>query len=529
MRKIFGYIKKCLCGVNGLLSILYFIFSFSAYAYTVQENQVIFLRWVVFVIVMALFACPFLLRSAKILIIPHSEDLSFQKNWALKWKIAFFSVPFLLFLLKYFIYYPTAMSSDSFEQYAQAVTNQYNDWHPVIQTLISIKIPLLITGGWIGSITLSQIILYSSVLAYSLTSILKYTNIKYTIIALLFVMFNPQTTNMAMYPWKDTLFAIASLLLMTYALHIYSSSGNWIRKPINMALFIVVIAITTLVRHNAVLFTVPLLFAVMFCIAKRRALIICISVAFLIAGIKVPLYSVLGVTSPDSRQVETLGLPLSIIGAVVKYAPEQLDPETREFAYQFANEDVWEDKYNYEGGFNSVKWEQRMNWNVIEEYGSQKVLSMAFRCTINAPKVAFKQIIKLTDVVYTVCDDYIYYEMPGIVINKQGITQQGSPLLQDLNAKVTYFIYVLFPWLFMYVGVMHFVLIIGVLAKYKLNKWSAWKNIFFILPVFFYNFGTTLLLSGPGDSSRFFFYTFLLMPTLLVLLFNIKTTKGERA
>ena len=35
-----------------------------------------------------------------------------------------------------------------------------------------------------------------------------------------------------------------------------------------------------------------------------------------------------------------------------------------------------------------------------------------------------------------------------------------------------------------------------------------------------YNFGSTLLLTGYDDAHRFFFYTYLLMPVLLVFLYK---------
>ena len=67
-----------------------------------------------------------------------------------------------------------------------------------------------------------------------------------------------------MFPLKDVSFAIGALLLLTYALQIYVTKGEWVRKPINMAFFIVAEVLTTLFRHNAVLFTVPLIAAVLF-------------------------------------------------------------------------------------------------------------------------------------------------------------------------------------------------------------------------------------------------------------------------
>ena len=79
--------------------------------------------------------------------------------------------------------------------------------------------------------------------------------------------------------------------------------------------------------------------------------------------------------------------------------------------------------------------------------------------------------------------------------------------------------------LFMSLGMIHLILILSVLSKCKLSKFSDWKKIFFILPVFFYNFGTTLLLTGIEDSVRFFFYTFLLIPLLLIFIYRTDEVK----
>ena len=96
---------------------------------------------------------------------------------------------------------------------------------------------------------------------------------------------------------------------------------------------------------------------------------------------------------------------MTIIGAVVTHTPEALDEETREFAYKVAPKEVWEEKYK-DGSYNAVKWDDRTNNNVIEEYGTQKVISMMFK-SINASKcVALTSLIKLTDANYSLTDDY---------------------------------------------------------------------------------------------------------------------------
>ena len=99
-----------------------------------------------------------------------------------------------------------------------------------------------------------------------------------------------------------------------------------------------------------------------------------------------------------------------------------------------------------------------------------------------------------------------------------GLEMKGIPVLQALFDKVSGVLNLTLPWLFMYVGAMHFVLIILILAKCSFRGRNGRRKILLVLPVFVYNLGTALLLSGVKDSSRYFAYTFWLMPLLAALL-----------
>jgi hypothetical protein len=63
-------------------------------------------------------------------------------------------------------------------------------------------------------------------------------------------------------------------------------------------------------------------------------------------------------------------------------------------------------------------------------------------------------------------------------------------------------------------------MIIALLSKTKLNSLKDWKKILLVLPFFFYNYSTAILLTDVYDSIRFFAYTYCLVPLLLVLLFK---------
>lgn len=511
-KKAWDYIE----GINGLLLILYCIFVFST-AVICSENftKSFFLTFFIFITVICVIICPMILRVLSKLEIKSPYIPAKQSVLS---KLLFYIIPFALFLLYYIAYYPGGFSNDSISQFGQTINGKYSDWHPVIQTLFAFKLPLALTGGWVGSITLFQIICFSAVLGYSFNALYKYTHPAYAVVSMLFVLLNPQLTTNSMYPWKDVSFAIGALLLLAYALQIYFSNGTWLESKLNTGLFIITAVLTTLFRHNALLFTVPLIIAVLLCTTKKRGLVVALSIIVLYIGVKVPLYSALNVEQPGERQVETLGVPMTVIGAVVTNDPDIRDEEILEFAYKVAPKEVWEQHYNY--SFNSVKWKDGTDTMVIEEYGAQRVIPMMLRCFKNAPVISSKALIKLTRAAYTLSDNYTFVYYPGISQNSFDIAQSGNNSISTLLKSYCSFASKTFPHLFMYLGSMHLLLIASVLAKCKLNCLKDWKKILFIIPVFAYNYGTTLLLSGVSDSIRFFFYTFTLVPLFLVFLYK---------
>lgn len=448
-----------------------------------------------------------------------STDAPLSRNEFLIFLVA----PLAVFGIHYIAFYPGAFSPDSISQYSQAVNGSYNDWHPFIHTFVAFKIPLVLTGGWIGSIVLMQILLFSAAVTYALITIRKYTNRKYSIVAMLYVLLNPQTGCIAMYPWKDVAFAIGTLLLISFCLRIYFTDGKWMDSVGRIAVFTVVFVLTTLFRHNAILFTAPLFLAVFFYVGRKRSIALALASLMLLGMVKGPVYTAAGVESPSRRQVETLGLPMAVIGAVVKDHPERLNAETQEFVYAVAPQEAWNEKYSY-GNYNSVKWDGRTNNDIIEQYGAAKVISMMIRCIKAAPLSAARGLLTLTDSVYTVTDIHESLCFPGITDNNYGIVSCGIGRLQQLIGLWTH-VHLMLPHIFNCLGILHLILIAFILSRCKINSIVSWKQVLFILPVFSYNYGTTLLLTGFWDVGRFFYYTFVLFPFLIA--FFLGKRNGE--
>ena len=459
---------------------------------------------------------PFCVRVVSGLQFPRRENSSGRG-----FRVFCYVLPLAVFLLYYAAYYPGCFSVDSINQYQQVLTNQYNDWHPVLQTLLAFKIPLLLTGGWVGSIMLFQVVAFAAVLGYCFSIMEGIAGRRFTLVTMAYILLNPLTGNIAAYPWKDTTFAIGALLSVGFAVRIFESGGSWLRRKRNFALFAAVLAVTTVCRHNGVLFTAPLLLAVFLQFDRKRVLALILAVAALVLLVKGPLYAALHVEQPGARQVETLGLPMTVIGGAVTMAPEKTDPDILDFAYRIAPKEVWEKSF-HRGSFNSIKWESSSDLSVIEEYGTGKILNMTWRCIRNTPYVSAVSILQLTEGLYAFTGRHPASITPAVNGgNPYGL--ELSPLIpgayEFINAAQSYVTKFL-PHVFLYYGTAHLILILTVLAKCRLNRLRDWKKILFVFPVFCYNFGTAVLLSGYEDIPRFFYYTLPVLPVLLLFFFR---------
>lgn len=451
------------------------------------------------------------------------ENTYLSKKQSIKWYFIFFIISISAMLIVYIAYYPGAYSFDSYNQYLQAVKNEYNDWHPIIQTLITHKLPIILTNGWFGSIALFQMLELSLALSYMSITVLKYAGKKFALITFLLVVFNPQTSKV-IYPWKDVTFAILTTVLMTIVLNCVMTKGEWMKNPVHSIFLIITLALDTMVRHNGVLFTLTLALCLLFILPKKRTVVIILCSLILIGAIKVPLYNALQVEKPGQRQTEVLGVPLSIIAHCVANDEDKLDDEILEFAYKIAPKEVYEQKYT-DVGFNTVKFQKGTNLDTIEEYGIKNVLRLSARCFAQAPKSAIRGFIKVTNPAYTLTNIYPYQDMPT-AYELDGFN--GVSSLQTICSNYIIYSLLLFPHIFKYTGAIHLLLIASILAKLKLKRKSYLKQLMLVLPLFVYNFGTMLLMTANTDGSRFFYYSYCILPLLLVLIYKKRdVSKGE--
>lgn len=463
-----------------------------------------------------IFVCPKLLRFTEELLINIEPDVvTLTTSQKKRFFIQAFFVSFFIFFIMYIAYYPGGFSDDQISQYSQAVNSKYDDWHPVLQTLFAFTLPLKLSGGWIGSIILFQIVIFSLALAYTSYTIAEYGYIKYAKFFLFYIMINPVTLGISLFAFKGVSFAIFAMLAMTFAVHIYFSKGQWLNNAFHMVIFLVVIVTATIFRHNAILFTLPLLIAVMLYVSWKKKFLLVAGFLFIIFLVRWPLYSYLKVTEPDLRVVETTGLPMTIIGDAVHETPQNIDKDILDFAYKLVPPEIWEKNYKT-GAFASVKYFNFKHLQFIEEAGYAKIFNMMLRCIIQSPIASLKGFCACTDIVYGIAGHIDYPIIPFVSQEGYGIEIKGIPFLQlifEIYVKLTRGF---LKHIFWHVGVLLLVLL--VLALIKVNNM---QKLFLVLPLFTYDFGTMLFLHA--NDFRYFYCTYLVAPLVyLVLLLRNK-------
>lgn len=514
MKKVWDYLE----GIKGILLILYVTFIVGADVFLSDYSDKVKVWLYILILIGAVIICPALIKLCRRIGIRYKAVLKTKKS-KICWFTLFFLVCAAVFGIYYAAYYPGAFSADSVTQYRQAVTGEYNNWYPVLHTLLGFTIPLKLTGGWTGSVVLFQLIAFSLAAAYAAYTVLRHSNIPYAVLSLAFILISPATAFISVYPWKDVPFAITALLAAAYAANAYFTKGEWLKKRSHIAAVVIVLVLATVFRHNALLFTLPMLIAMLLYLKRKAAVITAVCFVAAVILIEGPFYALLNVEQPGDRETEMLGVPVSVIGAVAARNPSALDDDVKEFIYSVAPSESWTDGYIM-GNFNTVKFRAGTDYHKISEAGAPKVIGYMLRCFVKSPKEAFTGLIAATDMVYTLSADDSHWSdfRPGIVGNEFGITYQYNPVANGIASFVTDRLNTFMKWIFWYIGAMNLILIVAAFAKFRFRVKAEWKRILPVLAMLLYNFGTMLLLSG--DDYRLFYYSFVITPVLLLLVFR---------
>lgn len=428
------------------------------------------------------------------------------------------AITFLFFCGYYFCQYPGGSSPDVGNQYSQALSGIYSDWHPVLHTLLFFTIPLNLTSLGFPLVVFLQILYFSLAFTY-LMSVLLRNGLKppFAILFCVFVWINPYLATYLMYPWKDLALTIFAVVLIAQYIQIVCSNGVWLEKKMNSAAFSLVSVLCMYMRHNALLLVVPIVvFSAVYARKNKRVMIGVL--AMVVAGVLSVqgIYAVLNVEKPGSRTLETVGLPATIWCSVMQKNPEALPEDTRAIMYEIATQEQYEANYR-DGDFNSIKW-SCANQTVIDEMSYSEVLKYTVQCFVYSPRASVEAFAKLTDMVWGI-DEIHGWLWVGASAGEVGVdSSPNSKLAEYFNQYKNFFESSrVLKTMFGSYGMQMIILLAVGLVLFAKKRIS----IFHAMPLFCYNFGTMLLLSGPDY--RFFVFNIPVWLAVLFLMLKDKT------
>lgn len=397
--------------------------------------------------------------------------------------------------------WPGGVSYDASNQWRQAHCGEFNNWHPVFHTLL-IWLVTRVRDSYPFAVCV-QIAAFSAAMAY-LTATLHRRGVPawLALAAHALVCASPPVRNTLMYLGKDSAMTTAVLVLTAQTVNLLHTRGAWLKRPLNAVCFGLALATATLLRHNAILWTLPLLLCALLCFSPgRRGAALAAGVAVLaLVLVRGPLYGALDVVYPDNTTEESVGIPMTILWDIRAQAPEALDEETTAFLASLAADGEWESLYQLHR-YNSIKF--TYDRELIASRSVTDILSMAGRAALAKPRLAFETVNGVTGLVWDVTGENRGYEtvsnsgdLPQALYGRATLNRLGQAALAVIDAPLAW---APVRWLTENIGVQLLVMLL--VALWALRRRGV-DVLALALPVVCYDLGTMLLLCG--DDARFF-------------------------
>jgi hypothetical protein len=362
-----------------------------------------------------------------------------------------------------------------------------------------------------------QILLFSYSIGYLIATLEAWGYSKKLLLFIgLFIILNPFTQGLMLYMWKDVAFTILLIFVTAHLLSVYLSGGKWLTRWRNIITFSLCIGLATLIRHNGMFFTFPLLILLLLFYLKNnwKVSLILVIAGLLILVIRGPLYSVLNVSYPDNTYTESVGIPMTIMGDVMVKNPQALSFETKNFLQAIASNEQWQSEY-IPGNFNSVK----VPWHTADYISKVPVrdfATMTFHTIQSDPLNSFLAVREITVSVWGIVGDFKSLDLLSSresLLNESNFARKfiknGLFIFDNLMISIP-----LLGGLFTKIGLnMLLLLLAGIFSLYK----NGSKTILLILPSLIYNLGTMLLLCTDRDLRFFHFNVVITLPIILVL------------
>ena len=431
--------------------------------------------------------------------------------------LAAFAIALGVFGCAFAACYPGGVNYDVSNQWRQAHSGEFNNWHPLMHTLL-IWLITQVKDSY-PFVLLVQIMLFSLALAYLISTLHRHGVPAWLALAAeMLIALSPIVRNTLMYAGKDSAMTIGVLVLTAWSFEILFTNGAWLKKPLHAVGLGLLLALTTLLRHNAMLWTYVLIVSIFFCyrLCRKQAALAAALMAAVLIIVQGPLFGMLNVVYPDNFVDESMGVPMTILGDVKITEPEKLDDETNAFLATLATDEEWQSIYRLHN-YNSIKFTFDREYVAHKPVG--EILGMTVRTAMAAPRTAFEAVNGLTDLVWGITGQ----NESNVTVRNSGDIPEVSFKSARLNTLGGYAVSVfdrimeLAPlrWLTQNVGVQFLLLLLTTL--WALRRHGV-KVLTQTLPTLVYNLGTMMLLAS-NDARFFQFAMTISIPLMLAMLF----------
>ncbi len=457
------------------------------------------------------------------------------KNWNLKEKnniikkrefIVYGSIIVGVFTFLLIAYFPGVIFPDTFEQWKQVQSNIYTNWHPLLHTLIFLKLPSLFYNN-IFSAVIFQLIFIGLIILYFCYFLRKnYFNFYETIIILLLFLGNPALYKFLVCPYKDLPYSFLILLVTMFLIAIVKSNGEWL-KPLRRKIYFILATLGILIfRHNGIVpFALTFISLIIFYPKLRKftsiSLVIILSSWFIFTG---PIFKLLNISSSGGK-IEMIGIPLGQL-SYYYHNNAPFEKEELEVMNDLIKLNYWNEYYNPRN-FNYVKWKSE-DYVTLANKNFTKLLTIWKDKTLENPAMFVKSYLNMTSPIWDIKESFaeVDYEMYDYTTelslkgNMANISSKFYEQLVNYNKTITSSP---LRWLFLNYGQALFIIVGSLTIIISKTKWNLKRLIPFV-PVITNSLAIMLLITG--EEYRFVYSQILCaLPLMFYALYERITNK----
>lgn len=439
-----------------------------------------------------------------------------------------FIISFVIILIGQIIYwmayYPGGFNLDALGQWDQIHgKQQLNNWHPVLTTLFYWILRQF--SDSLAFCILVQLVVFTFSLSYLFRELYKNgINKWFIIISSIAVAINPAIGMDNVCLIKDVPFSIVIIWIWLMIYKIYLSKGKWITRVANMFLLVLAFTALSLIRHNAVFLSVPVVIIGIIIYRKYYKYfisVIMISVLFLMI-IEEVLFSTFKVEQHSNMVGEMVGVPMAIMANAYVNDYENTPNDVKEFLEEIAPYSEWQRLYVV-GEWDSCKWEFG-GIELLKDDSLLEVIRLTYKTVINCPQTSYESIRENTRMVWQIIGPSYWSPWVYIEDNEYGIEEAKFKPFYNIEQSIEQSQNnILSSAIFWNIG---FEIVIFMLLNWIAFVKRKYKSILFITPIIAYDLLTMCLLSGP--SFRYFYFnSVLLFPVIGIVLGMCNCSKAE--